>query len=165
MNRLAQLVVAVLFIAAAVEGMVHHYTMGGPSAASGRPVVALTGVDAGSVTPEGWADALLSSLGDPSSAENMRAVTAWERAEGGHWANDARFNPLNTTLREPGSTSINGVGVQAYTSWDEGLTATRDTLRNSRYGGILAALSAGDCAGCVAAAVAASPWGTGWFPV
>jgi hypothetical protein len=35
------------------------------------------------------------------------------------------------------------------------------TLRNGRYGGILAALAAGDSAARVVHAVAASHWGTG----
>ena len=117
------------------------------------------------VTPTSWAQALLARVGDPVSAENVRAIVGWERAEGGHWANSARYNPLNTTQREPGSSSMNSVGVQAFTSWDQGLTATRTTLLNGRYGGILAALAAGSCATCVASAVGASPWGTGWFPV
>jgi hypothetical protein len=118
-----------------------------------------------STTPTTWAQALLGALGDPATSENVRAITSWERAEGGHWSNSARFNPLNTTQKEPGSAAMNSVGVQAYTSWDQGLAATVATLRNGRYGGILAALAAANCAPCVAAAVGASPWGTGRFAV
>lgn len=117
------------------------------------------------LTPATWADALLATLGDPVSTENERAVTAWERAEGGHWGNTAAYNPLNTTQPEPGSRPMNSVGVQAYTSWAQGMQATVATLRNGRYGGILSALQAGNCAPCVAVAVGNSPWGTGRFPV
>jgi len=127
-------------------------------------VTALAGVRDDSVTPTSWALALLSSLGDQATPENVRAVTAWERAEGGHWLNAAAHNPLNTTQPAPGSWAINGVGVQGYPTWNEGLGATVTTLDNGRYGNVLAALRAGSCAPCVAAAVGASPWGTGTFP-
>jgi hypothetical protein len=110
-----------------------------------------------------WANAFLAAAGEPQTSENVRAVVGWEKAEGGHWADSARFNPLNTTQAEPGSVPINSVGVQAFTSWAQGLQATVATIRNGRYGGILAALAAGNCAQCVANAVAASPWGTGRF--
>lgn len=125
----------------------------------------LGGTLSDSVSPATWAGALLAALHDPDTGENDQAVMAWERAEGGNWQNNAQFNPLNTTQREPGSTPINSVGVQAYTSWDEGLRATVQTLENGRYGSVLAALAAGDCAPCVADAVGASSWGTGRFSV
>lgn len=122
-------------------------------------------VPSGQITPTTWAGDLLAALAAPASSENLRALVAWERAEGGHWSNTARFNPLNTTERAPGSYPINPVGVQAFTSWGEGLQATVATLRNGLYGGILAALRGGACAPCVADAVGASPWGTGRFAV
>ncbi len=101
----------------------------------------------------------------PLSAQNVTAITSWEIAEGGNWHNSAHYNPLDTTMPEPGSTAMNSVGVQAYTSWSEGLTATVATLTNGLYGGILAALRAGDSALAVSAAVGDSPWGTGTFAV
>ena len=102
--------------------------------------------------------ALLTSGGWPRTACNISAITAWENAEGGNWANSARFNPLDTTEPEPGSYPMNRVGVQAYTSWAEGFRATFTTLANGNYGGILATLAAGYRAQAVAAAVADSPW-------
>lgn len=117
----------------------------------------------GPYTPTSWAHALLAKFGYPESADNVAAIVAWERAEGGHWHNTATYNPLNTTQEEPGSHAMNSVGVQAYTSWDQGLAATVTTLRNGRYEGILRALWIGTCAPCIAAAVSLSPWGTGWF--
>ena len=110
-----------------------------------------------------WAKALLEQLHMPLTTQNTAAITAWEMAEGGHWHNSAHYNPLNTTMPEPGATSMNSVGVKAYTSWAQGFTATLATLHNGYYGGILAALRAGDNAIAVADAVAASPWGTGNF--
>ncbi len=117
----------------------------------------------GHYTPLTWAKALLQQLGMPLTAANIAALTAWELAEGGHWHNSAHYNPLNTTMPEPGATAMNSVGVKAYVSWTQGFTATIATLRNGYYGGILAALRAGDDAIAVADAVAASPWGTGNF--
>ena len=39
--------------------------------------------------------------------EPLRLLTAWARSEGGK----ATWNPLNTTLRLPGSTDYNSIGV------------------------------------------------------
>jgi peptidoglycan hydrolase CwlO-like protein len=120
---------------------------------------------AGAYSPTSWAQALLGYLGLPRTSQNLTAITAWELAEGGNWFNSARYNPLDTTMPEPGATDMNSVGVKAYTSWAEGFTATVATLRNGLYGPILAALQKGDGALAVAEAVAASPWGTGGFGV
>ncbi len=81
----------------------------------------------------GWARGLLRDLGDPASRSNINSLGAWARLEGGNWHNSARFNPLNTTQRAPGSHSINSVGVQSYTSWREGNKAEADTIRNGFY--------------------------------
>ncbi len=110
-----------------------------------------------------WARALLVAMRFPVTADNVAAVTAWEMAEGGHWYNTAYYNPLNTTQSMPGATVFNSVGVKAYTSWKQGLEATMITLKNGYYGGILDALRRGDDSTAVAAAVGASPWGTGNF--
>jgi hypothetical protein len=157
--------VVATFVLAGVGAILHPSPAGLTGASSASSSGAPAAMPADPVTPTSWAQALLARVGDPVSAENVRAIVGWERAEGGHWANSAHYNPLNTTQREPGSSSMNSVGVQAFTSWDQGLTATQSTLLNGRYGGILAALAAGSCASCVADAVGASPWGTGRFPV
>lgn len=119
----------------------------------------------GKVTQVTWAQAFLKSLGMPMTVDNVAAIVAWEMAEGGHWYNTAYYNPLNTTQTMPGSSSMNSVGVKAYSSWAVGLKATVITINNGFYGGILAALRAGNDGQAVAAAVAASPWGTGLFDV
>jgi hypothetical protein len=111
-------------------------------------------------TPTTWARALLTRLGVPVSDSNVQAVTAWETAEGGHWSNPDRYNPLNTTQSEPGAVATNSAGVKAYTSWDQGLTATVQTLTNGMYAGILGALGQGKSADDVVSAVVKSPWGT-----
>ena len=110
--------------------------------------------------PPDFAVALLRTLGDPMTMQNIGAIVAWCTREGGAWNSPARFNPLNTSLKMPGSHGINGDGVQSYTSWSQGLTATVATLNSGAYRGILAALSVGSSVGAVESAVAASPWGT-----
>jgi hypothetical protein len=111
-------------------------------------------------TPASWAAALLAKLGLPTTSPNLTAITAWENAEGGNWHNSDAYNPLNTTQSAPGAVATNSAGVKAYTSWDQGLTATVQTLTNGMYGGILAALSKGSSADDVVSAVVKSPWGT-----
>jgi hypothetical protein len=113
-----------------------------------------------SYTPTTFAQALLGLLGEPITDANVQAVTAWEAAEGGNWHNTASYNPLNTTLREPGSVSVNSAGVQAYTSWNQGLDATASTLQEGSYAGIRDALASGNDPQGVVDAVLASPWGT-----
>lgn len=70
----------------------------------------------------------------------MQAIIAAESIEGGFMANGANYNPLNTTQTMPGSHGVTGVGVQAYTSWDQGLAAIVKTLKNGLYNDILASL-------------------------
>jgi hypothetical protein len=157
-----------------------HQVFAGPHGGSSRPgpvtdaAAGVTGPvpDGSSYTAASWAAALLGYGGWRKSACNLGAFEAWERAEGGQWGpnphDDGTFNPLNTTRAEPGSagriyTGTPGVWVQAYSSWQSGFQATIATLDSGRYGGILAALQAGNNAQAVADAVAGSPWGTGPF--
>lgn len=125
--------------------------------------MAIPGSPSGGYTPSSWAHAMLTTADLPHTRCNLAAVTSWERAEGGNWANTAKANPLNTTMPEPGSWVVNSDGVRAYPSWRTGLRATVATLRNGRYSGVLAALHAGHDAQAVADAVGSSPWGTGGF--
>ncbi len=118
----------------------HHSTPA--PAATGTPATVAAIPGGSSYTPATWARAFLAAAGVQ---------------------NDARYNPLNTTLPEPGSWAINSVGVQAFPSWHEGLEASVAVLENGLYPAILAALRAGNDAQQAADAVAASPWGTGSF--
>ena len=124
---------------------------------------ALRMAENGQFTQLTWARALLVAMRLPVTADNVAAITAWEMAEGGHWYNTAFYNPLNTTQSMPGATVFNSVGVKAYTSWKQGLEASVKTLKNGYYGGIIDALRRGNDSTAVAAAVGASPWGTGNF--
>lgn len=111
---------------------------------------------------------LLTNLAVPVSATNIAALQAWASGEG----STAAFNPLDTTLAEPGSTPFNGNGgdpVENYPDYRTGLLATVTTLEPAgrpapMYAGIMGALQAGTSTQAVEAAVAASPWGTRAFP-
>lgn len=114
--------------------------------------------------PHAFAAALLGMLGYPQSESNINAIVAWYGHEGGNWQNSAAFNPLNTTMRESDSRSINSVGVQAYNSWEEGLSATVATLRNGNYQDILNALASGNAAPAFSAGLAGlSKWSGGGY--
>jgi len=154
--KIAAAVGVALVMASGAHGKHHHGGWLAELDSSGVPW-------GSSYTPRSWARAFLRSAGLPMTRCNVRAVMAWEAAEGGNWQNSAHANPLNTTEREPGSYSINPVGVQSYTSWHQGMAATVTTLGNGNYPGIISAFRAGGSAQAAADAVASSPWGTGSF--
>lgn len=104
-----------------------------------------------------WQAQILHAVGAPVTPANLTFLNAWARAEGGSASN----NPFNTTQQAPGASSYNSVGVRNYTSPQQGIQATVQTLQNGRYGNILAALHQGTNARAAAAALANSPWGTG----
>jgi murein DD-endopeptidase MepM/ murein hydrolase activator NlpD len=113
-----------------------------------------------------FATSLLAGLGAPLTEGNVKALTTWMRFEGGHWKNSAKYNPLNTTLTVPGSTSMNSVGVKAYTNWNEGLQATISTLTGAKadargYTAIVNALRSGTDPNSVLDAVNNSAWLSG----
>lgn len=111
-------------------------------------------------SPLDFAKALLNKLNLPDTPSNEQALINWQKHEGGNWNNSAKFNPLNTTQNAAGATSINKVGVKAYTSWDQGLDATAQTLNNGRYNPILNDLKNSAPESQISADVGASPWGT-----
>jgi hypothetical protein len=109
------------------------------------------------VDPVQWARDFLTKLGMPVTSENVRAITAWEQAEG----TKAHFNPLATTQAGfAGETRFNRVGVKNYATYQDGIDANVRAITNGRYANILAALQAGNNAMAVAQAIASSPWGT-----
>jgi hypothetical protein len=110
------------------------------------------------VDPVKWARDFLTKVGVPITKENVRAITAWEQAEG----TAARFNPLATTQSGyAGETQFNSVGVKNYVSYQDGIDANAKVLQNGLYGNILDALRQGNDALAVARAIKSSPWGTG----
>jgi hypothetical protein len=100
-------------------------------------------------TPHDFGIALITALGGTPNKNLVGGIQAWIMQEGGHWNNKALYNPLNTTLEMPGSKKVNtvnaktGTGVQAYTSWEQGLDAVLKTLQfpNNGYEDIVAALT------------------------
>lgn len=109
-----------------------------------------------------------------TAAKTYRRVTfmlAWGRGEFGEKPCDgrpdqgARYNLFATTRDVPGSTWYNtfgsGMHVRNYPDARTGERAIADTLRNGNYPDLLAAIDRADSADAMAAALAASPWGTG----
>jgi hypothetical protein len=127
------------------------------------------------MTQESWAAQFLTDLGDNPSQNAEIAVEVWESGEGGagpQWDpsgnNIASFNPINTTLKEPGSvdTPGNNPPVQAYTSWEQGLDASVATLEESHpgYAAIRNDLATGASVSQTNADIDASKWGTHDLP-
>jgi hypothetical protein len=85
----------------------------GPSSTSSAPAGAAT------TDRERWAHDFLTRLGMPVTAENVKLMVAWQKAEGTRAAN----NPLATTQGMPGATRFNSVGVKNYLSYDDGIAA------------------------------------------
>jgi hypothetical protein len=126
------------------------------------------------LTQQQFAQYFLQSLGVSGAAlsKDTPFVMKWMAAEGGNWHNSAKYNPFNTTMQEPGSVNFNtmrpGAGIQAYTSWQEGLNATYQTFTNAYdlahygYGNIIGNLQQGNVAGAAQALVASS-WDAGHY--
>lgn len=89
-----------------------------------------------------WRKALLGSMGLPTTPQNLQFLGTWQRWEGGHTANTAKFNWLNTTHGQ--GPAINSVGVKRFGSFGEGIKNTAETLMNGRYQDILDGLASGD---------------------
>lgn len=155
---------------AALANIMASGAVSGTAAAGGAPstTTAISQIiGAGTKTlgsRQGFAQATLAQLGLPVTHANIANLMAWEQREGGGFGNVAAFNPLNTTQGAPGATSINQVGVKAYTSPLQGFQATLATLHG--YPTVLAALRRGNLSvQQFADVVGGTPWGTpstGW---
>ncbi len=114
----------------------------------------------GELNREQFAEKVLQSVGIPVNKTSVGKFVAWEKQEGGHWNNTARYNPLNTTLALPGAANTGTQGnIKVYNSWQQGIEATVKTLKAPSYAGILANLKSGTVAD-FKIAVNTSPWGT-----
>lgn len=92
-----------------------------------------------------WRHALLKTLGYKPTKPNLQFLDSWQRQEGGHTNNSARFNWLNTTQDAPGAIgSINSVGVKKFNSFNAGIAALAKTMMNGYYQDILHGLASGD---------------------
>lgn len=103
-----------------------------------------------------WVRDLLALLKAPGTLENALAIVAQIQAEGGA----AKFNPLNCTVRAPGSTDYNKVPVQNYVTYAQGLHVTAGMLQQTNMRGLHAELMKGDSSAIYWSALAVSPWGT-----
>jgi len=83
-------------------------------------------------------EAILTGVGAPITKENMKFMYAWRQGEGAK----AAFNPFNTTKKKEKSTFYNCLsrknnkcvgGVRNYSSQQEGIDATIETLKLSYY--------------------------------
>ena len=83
--------------------------------------------------------AVLADLRAPATPANIKSLASWFP----HENTAAKNNPMASTLREPGSTTFNSVGVQNYVSATQGAQATAATLDNGHYPGIVADLKSG----------------------
>jgi hypothetical protein len=114
-----------------------------------------------SLNPALFAREVLLGIGAPESSGNITFLEEWEAKEGGNWVNTAHYNPLNTSLQEPGSVNYSsgqaGTGVQSYKSWGNGLKATIVTLMGGYYTNVVGALRKNNQAGALTA-LKASPW-------
>ena len=107
----------------------------------------------------GWEAAVLAAIGAPQTPNNVAFLDSWANLEGG----TAAYNPLNTTLPAAGSSAYNGVGVQSYTSPQQGVASTAQTLLNGNYPNLVAALRSGNPFGSSAIANDLSTWSGGGY--
>lgn len=112
-----------------------------------------------------WADAVLKDLGVTPSSTDITTLSGWAAGEGGGTAaqspNVALYNPLNTTLAEPGSSNFApGSSVQSYTTPGQGAAAAASTLSEPAYATIVGELAGNASPQTVWDTVDASSWGT-----
>ena len=92
-----------------------------------------------------WRRGVLDMVGAKATPANLKFLSNWQRWEGGHTKNNARYNWLNTTMNAPGATgAINSVGVKSFSDKNAGINAMAMTLLNGRYNDIVSALRAGN---------------------
>ncbi len=130
---------------------------GGGSGGGGKTYAGGTGPASGWAST--WAKDFLTKGGYPVTPQNIAAINAWARAEGGFNNN----NPLNTTGGYGfASHDINSVGVKYFNNYGDSIAANLNALSENHpgYDAIRAALMAGNDPHAVANAVGNSPWGT-----
>jgi hypothetical protein len=150
----------------AVNNLSTSLALGGAAGTSGGSSGGTPGVILGTGDQKDFAAKLISRLGGNVTPEAIAAITTWMAHEGGHWKNSANYNPLNTTLDMSNNESMNSVGVKRYKSWEEGLSATVNTLTGKSadargYSAIVNALRSGGSTADILAAISNSAWVTG----
>lgn len=139
-----------------------------PVEATIAPVeAAQTAQDAPGGTREAWARDVLAGLGNATpSAATVALMVAWQEAEDvcthacGYSNAWERHNPLNTTQTGFSETgTINGDGVKGYATYQDGVSATLQTLSYGYYTEIVAGLQTNDPERALRG-LYVSPWGT-----
>src|SRR5215471_11600942 len=93
-------------------------------------------------TLDQWDRMLLKDIGAKYTPQNVNFLNTWVTREGGMQTKG--YNPLFTTQREPGSWTVNSVGVQAFPTMAEGAQANAQVLMGGGYNDILNALRGGN---------------------
>lgn len=108
------------------------------------------------ITREQWASDFLLAINKPVGVNNLKSVITWIASEN----SGALFNPLDSTLQYEGSSDFNEAGVKNYATYEEGLQATKATILNGLYTGILGALEANASPAETCSTIENSPWGS-----
>ncbi len=118
-----------------------------------------------------FALAVLAGLEAEPTVWAISFLDEWARNEGAY---AARYNPLATTRREPGSTCYNAVCVRHYPDFETGVAATVATLNQASFASIVDSLRAAAVTDRRTVDAALRRWGTvlladkvaaGWAPV
>lgn len=98
-------------------------------------------------TYQQWATDLLDYMGDPVTASNVAAISAWEQAEEPLSQFLVGWNPLNTErgTGSAGTKAAEGApNIPTFPSLQSGLAATADTIDQSNFSAIAATLRGGN---------------------
>lgn len=98
------------------------------------------GLTANPSSPSQYVADVLLQAGLPDTASNEKLLETQITEEGMPGGED---NPLATTVKEPGSKTVNSAGVQEYPSLAEGATAEAQTLKQKNMSTIYDALTSG----------------------
>lgn len=137
----------------------------GSSSGTSRPAVTEHVVSSGS--EDEFFKTVLEDLNAPATSIGVHSLEAWYGHEYTSWPPKASYNPLDSTMTEPGSTNFNtfstGLHVQNYPDPATGAKATAATLLNGNYPQVTAALQAGKslCGSRFAAEI--SKWSGGGY--
>jgi hypothetical protein len=119
-----------------------------------------------SISDKEFYEKVLKGIGAPVTPQNMLFFYSWRQAEGAK----ATFNPFNTTKKMEKQSFWNCLkkkdgkcvgGVKNYSSKEDGITATIETLNNGRYECIVDGLKNDIGAKKIAQCSSLKTWGTG----
>lgn len=114
----------------------------------------------GMATLKDFAVSVIRTLGLEPTKNRIMGLVAFAAIEGGHWFNQARFNPMNTMRSATGAKQAPGTinGIKAYPDWNTGIKATAATIAQSNMAPIANALKNDVDPRSFLAAVTKSAW-------